>query len=68
MNFKLHEPLLYPIHPKGMLLNPPYLYQGVDASYGGSLFASLLTFCKTYFIQMLQVHCKIINLIKIFMD
>jgi hypothetical protein len=34
----------------------------VDASYGGSLFASLWTFCKVYFIQMPQTHCELINL------
>jgi hypothetical protein len=41
---------------------------GVDASYGGSLFASLWTFCKVYFIQMPQMHYKIIKLTKILMD
>ncbi len=40
----------------------------VDADYGGSLFASLWTFDRMYFIQMPQTHCKIINLTKIFMD
>ncbi len=40
----------------------------VDSSYGGSLFVSLWTFYIVYFIQMQQTHCKIINLIKIFMD
>ncbi len=40
----------------------------VDASYGGSLFTTLWTFYKMYSIQMPQMHCKIMNLIKIFMD
>jgi hypothetical protein len=40
----------------------------VNASYGGSLFASLWTFCKVYFFQMSQKHCKIINLTKLFND
>jgi hypothetical protein len=40
----------------------------VDASYGGSLFASLWTLCKVYSIQMPQMHWKIINLTKKFMD
>jgi hypothetical protein len=40
----------------------------VDASYGGSFFASLWIFYKLYFIQISQTHCKIINLTKIFMD
>jgi hypothetical protein len=31
----------------------------VDASYGGSLFASLWTLYIVYFIQMQQTHCKI---------
>jgi hypothetical protein len=33
----------------------------VDASYDGSLFATLLTCYKVYSIQMPQTHCKIIN-------
>jgi len=40
----------------------------VDASYSGSIFGSLWTFCRMYIIQMPQTHCKIINLTKIFMD
>jgi hypothetical protein len=40
----------------------------VDASYDGSLFATLWTFNRVYSIQMPQTHCKIINLTKIFMD
>jgi hypothetical protein len=40
----------------------------VDASYDGSLFATLWTFYRVYYIQMPQTHCKIINLTKIFMD
>ncbi len=36
----------------------------VDASYNGSLFTSLWTFYRMYFIQMPQTHCKIINLKK----
>jgi hypothetical protein len=37
----------------------------VDANYSGSLFVSLLIFYIVYFILMLQMHCKIINLKKI---
>jgi hypothetical protein len=37
------KPFLYPLHPKGMLLNPPYLHQRVDVSNSRSLFASLWT-------------------------
>jgi hypothetical protein len=40
----------------------------VDASCNISLFASLWTFYRVYFIQMPQTHCQIINLKKIFMD
>jgi hypothetical protein len=37
----------------------------VDASYDGSLFVILWTFCRVYYIQMPQTHCKIINLTNI---
>ncbi len=40
----------------------------VDANYNGSLFASLWTFHRVYYIQMTQTHCKIINLTKIFIE
>jgi len=40
----------------------------IDASYNDSFFVSLWTFCKMYSIQMPQMHSKIINLTKIFMD
>jgi hypothetical protein len=43
-------------------------WKQVDASYSASLFATLWTFYKMYFIQMPQTHYKIINLTKIFMD
>jgi hypothetical protein len=36
----------------------------VNVSCDGSFFATLWTFCKVYFIQMPQTHCKIINLTK----
>jgi hypothetical protein len=49
----------------GMIMTSP---SWVDATYNGSLFASLWTFYEVYFIQMPQTHCKIINLTKIFMD
>jgi len=40
----------------------------ICASYSGSFFATLWTFCIMYSIQMLWMHCPIINLTKIFMD
>jgi len=40
----------------------------VDASYEGSIFMTLWTFCRMYFIQIPQTHCKLINWTKIFMD
>jgi hypothetical protein len=43
-------------------------WKWVDASYGGSFFATLWTFYRMYSIQMPQTHYKIINLTKIFMD
>jgi hypothetical protein len=33
-------------------------FSRVDASYGGSLFASLWTFCRVYFVQMSQKIVK----------
>jgi hypothetical protein len=41
---------------------------GIVASYGGSFFVFLCTFCKVYSIQMPQTHCKIINFTIIFME
>jgi hypothetical protein len=39
-------------------------FSRVDASYGDSLFVSLWTFYRVYFVQMPQTHCTIINLTK----
>jgi hypothetical protein len=46
------------------MLDTTSMAKGVD----GSLFAFLWTFYEVYFIEMSQMHCKIINLKKKFMD
>jgi hypothetical protein len=60
--------IIMQVQNQSLVLSYDKLQLGADASYSGPFFVSLWTFCKMYFIQMLQTHCKIINLTKIFMN
>jgi hypothetical protein len=53
---------------QSLVLNHDMFQWGVDLSYNGPLFVSLWILYKVYSIQMLQIHCKIINLTKICMN
>jgi hypothetical protein len=55
------------LEKKTIVIVAPFSHElTVDASYGGSLFVFLRTFYKMYFIQMSQMHYKMINLTKMF--
>ncbi len=51
------------LEKKTIVIIAPFPHElALDASYNGSFFVFLWTFCKVYSIQMSQMHYKIINL------